>query len=250
MRFETGFGLVKDDPSAGEVGLLLAELPGGDGSYAILRRDDAHFLQAARGAGEEWVVEYHDGADHCTAFRQPLDVIISLFQLYQQGLQGWRSLVQWKPIPLRRLSAGLRFGPARAPQVSAPLAERLQRAALLVIAYGGGSALLVLGFVPLARALHLETEAAIEVGAGVLFVFICVAGFFFAQDKRESAPVAFYLALCGLVLVGVGGYRQRQIARARARCAQEMAEAKDVHQRRATLVNGVCRDLDEGRIAR
>lgn len=248
MRFETGLGLVKDGPSAVEIGLLLAELPGGEGSYAILSRDDSHFLQAARGGGEEWLVEYHDGPDHCESPRLPLDVTIELFRLYREALPGWRTLVQWKPIPFGKLSSGVRFGPSRAPRLTGPAALGLARMVLLVIACAGVLALYVLGFVPLARWLHLETEAAVELGAGLLLVLICVAAFFGAQDKRTFAPTAVYLLLSGLLLLGVGGYRQRQIARARARCAQQLAEAKDVHQRRVVLTNGTCRDLVEGRV--
>jgi hypothetical protein len=248
MRFETGFGPAKDDPGAVEIGLLLAELPGGEGSYAILSRDDSHFLQAAGGGEEGWVVEYHDGPDHYESSRQPLDVIIELFRGYREDRPGWRTLVQWKPIPFSRLSSGVRFGPSRPPPASGLATVGLARAALLVIGFGGGALLYVLGFVRLTRPLQLETEAAVELGGGLLLVLIGVAGFLVAKDRRTFAPVAIYLLLGGLGALGAGGYRQRAMMRLRARCAQYLAEAKDVHERRATLANGSCRDLVEGRV--
>jgi len=248
MRFETGFGPVKDDPGAVEIGLLLAELPGGQDSYAILSRDDSHFLQAAGGGAEGWVVEYHDGPDHYESSRQPLDVIIELYRRYREDQPGWRRLVQWKPIPFGKLSSGLRFGPSRPPPVSRVATVGLARAGLLVTGFGGGALLYVLGFMRLARPLQLETEAAFELGGGLLLVLMSIAGFFVAKDKRTFAPMAIYLVLGGLGALGAGGYRQRQVMRMRARCAQYLAEAKDVHQRRATLANGTCRDLVEGRV--
>ena len=115
------------------------------------------------------------------------------------------------------------------------------RALGLLVGVATGLALYVFLLVRLARLLQLDPDVAYSLGAGCLLLLIGVLGMSpIMADRRGLAPLAVYVAIAGLYFLGQGGYKQYEIAQARARCTRALAGA-DVHQRRLLSTTASCR---------
>jgi hypothetical protein len=108
----------------------------------------------------------------------------------------------------------------------------------------------ILAFVALARALHLEDQAAFSISGGGLFALIGLLGLSpLLNDAWVPNPIAIYVLAAGLVLVGFGIWRETLIVRGRIECTQALASESDVHRRLRLLdslgAKGIP-NLDEG----
>jgi hypothetical protein len=99
MELTTGTGIRIDGPTAEQVAEVLAELPGGADSFAILASSEMTYIQTSGAPAEGFILEYQaDSADHhFTALRDdlPLETVVEAFQRYAAGDTSWRSLVNW-----------------------------------------------------------------------------------------------------------------------------------------------------------
>ncbi len=100
MRLALGPGDEREDPNAGEIRSALRSLEGGHDSFAILSRDEQHYLQTAGGGPDGFVLEYREGdAEHhfrCVDRRLPLELVVGAFLSYARGDGPPRSLA-WEP---------------------------------------------------------------------------------------------------------------------------------------------------------
>jgi hypothetical protein len=102
----------------------------------------------------------------------------------------------------------------------------------LLVVVGAGLVLYIVVFARLAKPLHLDFEAEWLIGAGGLSLLIALIGMTpVMEDRRGLAPLTVYVAIVGLVCLGIGVTKQYKITQARARCAQALAGATTVHER-------------------
>jgi len=110
------------------------------------------------------------------------------------------------------------------------------------VGVAAGLVIYVFLFMRLTQLLHWESDFAYSIGAGCLLLLIAVLAITpIIRDRRGVAPLAVYVALCGLFFLGQGLYKQYERTQARARCARALAGA-NVHQRLVILSNGSCRE--------
>ena len=107
VRLEIGNGQVLSNPTADQVSGVLHALPGADtDSFAILTRDDCHFMQCSGAWKEGFALEYRDGSldahFRCSDEELGLAHVIAAFQAYLAGDDRWRTMFQWRKIDVRR----------------------------------------------------------------------------------------------------------------------------------------------------
>ena len=113
-----------------------------------------------------------------------------------------------------------------------PTVPGLLRASATLLGIAAGIVVYTVGFVWLARQLHLDFEAAYWLGFGILLVLIGAIGASpLLSERRSFMPVAVYLLIIGLGGAAAGAYRQFSISRGRAECGRDLADAGSVHQR-------------------
>ncbi len=101
MELSTGTGQQFSDPTPAEIAGVLASLPGGEDSFAILEQDDMVYIQTAGGASEAgFVLEYQEGSlerhYRSTNDELPLETVTRAFQLYAARNPAWKSLTSWE----------------------------------------------------------------------------------------------------------------------------------------------------------
>jgi hypothetical protein len=100
MDLTTGAGVAVSDPSAAQIAEVLAALPGGMDSFAILAESELSYMQAAGGPTDGFVLEYQAGSieQHYWSARDdlPLSTVTQAFQLYATGDESWQQLATWE----------------------------------------------------------------------------------------------------------------------------------------------------------
>ncbi len=100
MDLTTGSGVAVSGPSAAQIAEVLAALPGGIDSYAILSESDLTYMQAAGGPSDGFILEYQAGSieQHYRSVRHdlPLSTVSQAFQLYATGDGSWQKLATWE----------------------------------------------------------------------------------------------------------------------------------------------------------
>ena len=98
--FGTSGGVAVSDPSAARIEEVLAALPGGMDSFAIIAKSELTYMQAAGGPAAGFVLEYQAGSidHHYWSVRDdlPLGTVTQAFQLYATGDESWQSLATWE----------------------------------------------------------------------------------------------------------------------------------------------------------
>lgn len=101
MKLEISNASEVIEPSAAQIAAALANLPGGDESFAILAVGPQTYVQVAGSPVEGFTLEYRDGSEekHFEAIGSPIDLglVTSVFQKYAAGDSSWQSLVSWQP---------------------------------------------------------------------------------------------------------------------------------------------------------
>ena len=100
MHLKLGRGADLEDPSEAQIEAALRALPGGLDSFAILARNDQHYIQAAGGPADGFVLEYRDGkeAEHYRSSRTGLspDEAVAAFLSYRRGDDAYRHSLGWE----------------------------------------------------------------------------------------------------------------------------------------------------------
>lgn len=89
------------DPAEAAITAALKALTTDEGSYVVLSRSAAAFLQAALDTGGEYIVEYQDGpgAELYQAATKDRALLERVFAAYRQGDEsGWKSALDWSPV--------------------------------------------------------------------------------------------------------------------------------------------------------
>ena len=112
----------------------------------------------------------------------------------------------------------------------------LARALGLGVAVLAGVVTYVFVAVAVSARLHLESESAYWMGAGVLCLLIAAVGWGRYLAGRRLANwsergITLYVLAIGVGMFGFGLWRQRAVADARHRCREALAGADDVHAR-------------------
>lgn len=104
MQLEAGGTVQFDDPDPLLVEATLRTLHQHEEPFAILSRDDTHFLQTAMDLDRLFGLEYQDGSidNHYSAVRHDLDLetIVRVFTLYAQGDERWQTELEWERMEL------------------------------------------------------------------------------------------------------------------------------------------------------
>ena len=107
MKLELGTGKVLDCVSEERIAHALSRLPGGDDSFAILHKDEHHYMQTDGSALDGFILEYQDGAldrhHRCVDDNLELLAIQRAFQLYFNGDDRWLTEFEWQPVDLSNL---------------------------------------------------------------------------------------------------------------------------------------------------
>jgi hypothetical protein len=99
LQLESESGGTISDPTNGDISQALSQLDGEGNNFAILKRSDTDYIQAAGNAKQELTVEYHDPAtdDHFSAGGAvPLRTAVELFQDFRLNGTKWKSMVPWR----------------------------------------------------------------------------------------------------------------------------------------------------------
>lgn len=81
----------------------IRDLPGGDGSTAILERADGHFIQVAGGQEDRgfYLLEYREGdaSRHfrCVERQLDADTVVAAFRSYLNGDDDFKRRLEWQP---------------------------------------------------------------------------------------------------------------------------------------------------------
>ena len=113
MKLKLSTGKTLEDLSEDSIAHALSTLPGGEDSWAILQKDELHYMQTCESGqgertwGEGFILEYQDGSldSHykCVDDNLELSAIERAFQLYFKGDDRWRTEYEWQPVDLPNL---------------------------------------------------------------------------------------------------------------------------------------------------
>jgi hypothetical protein len=113
VKLELSTGKVLEDLSAETIAHALATLPAGDDSWAVLQKDEMHYMQTGGPAqgertwGDGFVLEYQEGSldSHYRCVQEDLELsaIQRAFQLYFEDDDRWRTEYEWQLLDLSSL---------------------------------------------------------------------------------------------------------------------------------------------------
>jgi hypothetical protein len=110
MDLTTGVRVAIANPSAAQISEVLAALPGGMNSFAILAESELTYIQAAGDPVDGFVLEYQAGSieQHYWSVRDDLalSTVSQAFQLYATSDASWQQLAIWE----KKEISGSRFG--------------------------------------------------------------------------------------------------------------------------------------------
>jgi hypothetical protein len=109
MELSTATGNPIMSPSPEEIESVLAGLPGGLDSFAILSQSELTYMQAAKGSERGFVLEYQTGSidqHYWSAGYLPLPTVTEAFQLYAVGDPSWINLSEWEKKEISQNAAG------------------------------------------------------------------------------------------------------------------------------------------------
>lgn len=89
MKLTLGPGGGRENPGEAEIREAIRSLSGGHDSFVILSRDDQHYIQAAGGGSEGFILEYREGAwdrhFRCQDTALPGEAVTEAFISYARG---------------------------------------------------------------------------------------------------------------------------------------------------------------------
>ncbi len=98
MKLVLGPGAEFENPGDAEIREAIRSLPGGHDSFVILSRDEQHYIQAAGGGAEGFILEYREGGwdrhFRCRDTRLPVEVVTEAFLAYARG-DGRPESLEW-----------------------------------------------------------------------------------------------------------------------------------------------------------
>lgn len=103
MRLETHVGKPIDNPDEGQIARAIANLTSDD-AFAILSRDQMHYMQVAGTVADGFTLEYQSGGTdrHFVAGGGPHseEQVMKAFQLYAVCDPRWQTEFAWEPMAL------------------------------------------------------------------------------------------------------------------------------------------------------